>query len=88
MRVSVWKSDPGYPAYVQALSQGYDYAVGLNGIRVERYITADDMTGEVVAPVLDHHGLPQNDPVHPGQLWQETRRGLVTITRRWRASED
>lgn len=87
MRISVLKDDPGHAAFLRAREQGFDYVVDLDGVRVRDCRTADDVTGEVEVPVLDARGMLQVDPINRGDIWHETRRGRVTITRRWKAKQ-
>lgn len=84
MRISVDERDPGCRAYREALAQGYDFVVTLDGERVTA-LTADDVAGEIVRPALGPGGSWQVDPQRPGEILKETVRGRVKIVRRWKA---
>ncbi|ACL61052.1 hypothetical protein [Methylobacterium nodulans] len=61
----------------------------LDGERLDRVITADDLADEVVIPAEDADGYLRPDPRRPGHFLDETRRGRVRITRKhphWRGA--
>lgn len=81
MRISTEKNDPGYRLYAEAQAQGIHYLVELNGERIRRVITADDVTSEVVVPAQNADGSLRIDRTK-GEVLRETLRGRVRLIRR------
>lgn len=76
MRVSVDKSDPGFPKYAELISDGYTIVVRLNGVAIPGVITADEEAGEVLA----HRFTDEGNIVYAyGQFVYDKLRGDVKI---------
>lgn len=78
MRVSVLRSDHGYPNYERAVARGAKIRILLDGVEVRECIIADTDQGYVMAYQLDARGQVFPDPARD-RLAVETRFGVVAI---------
>lgn len=76
MRVSVDKSDPGFPKYAELVSDGYIVVVKFNGMILSGVVTADEEAGEVIAHRFTNEG---NIVCADGQFVYDKLRGDVKV---------
>ena len=72
MRVSIITEDPGHGEYVAAILRGEGCRVYLDGVILDKCLTADDQLGEVLCYAADQTGAID-------QPKRETLKGHVVI---------
>lgn len=76
MRVSVDKSDPGFPKYAELVSDGYIVVVKFNGKVLPGVVTADEEAGEILVHRFTDEG---NVVFADGQFVFDRLRGEVKV---------